>query len=157
MWSGSPFPNWTFQMSVLLTRSGIGNKAINRFCSCHLLQIPIALNFRSSDDEPLSNLMDCEPLRSVVACDSQTIAIRESQSHFSFRRAITSFDGLLKQAQHWYCIEWMALGPDNFATFARGVRDPTGARKAAITPVKLEVVHSERNLANLLSFDELQV
>jgi len=47
----------------------------------------------------------------------------------------------------------MALGPDNFATFARCVGDPSGARKATITPVKLEVVHSERNLANLLSFE----
>jgi hypothetical protein len=50
----------------------------------------------------------------------------------------------------------MALGPDNFASFARRVRDPSGARKASIIPVKLEVVHAERNLANLLSFEELK-
>jgi len=56
----------------------------------------IALKFRSSDNELLSNLMDCEPLRSVVACDCQTIPVRESQSQFSFRRTITSLDGLLK-------------------------------------------------------------
>src|SRR5580700_5365199 len=51
----------------------------------------------------------------------------------------------------------MALSPDNFASFARCVRDPPDARKAPTNPVKLAVVHAERNLANLLSFEELQV
>jgi hypothetical protein len=50
----------------------------------------------------------------------------------------------------------MALSPDNFASFARRVWDPSTARKASITPVKLEVVHAERSLANLLSLEELK-
>jgi hypothetical protein len=50
----------------------------------------------SSDDERLSDLMKCETLRPIVACDSQTITIRELESEFSFGRIIECFDCLLK-------------------------------------------------------------
>jgi hypothetical protein len=62
----------------------------------HWRNIAITLKFRSSNDERLSHLMDCEPLRSIVACDSQTVAVRESQFQVPFRRTIKCFDCLLE-------------------------------------------------------------
>jgi hypothetical protein len=49
-----------------------------------------------SDDERLSDLMNCETLRSIVACDSQTITVRELEFEFSFGRIIECLDCLLK-------------------------------------------------------------
>jgi hypothetical protein len=59
-------------------------------------KIAVTLKFRSSDDERLSNLVDCETLWPIVACDGQAITVRERKSQFFFRRTIKSFDGLMK-------------------------------------------------------------
>ena len=116
------------------------------------MKVSIALKFRSSNDQRLSNLMDCEPLRSIVACDSQMIAVRESQFQFPFRGTIARFDRLLEQTQHWYCIERVALSPDDLPSGARRINDPASAGKSTTAPINLEVVHAEGNLANLLPF-----
>jgi hypothetical protein len=49
----------------------------------------------SSDYARLSDLMNCETLRPVIACDSQTITVRELEFEFSFGR-LECFDCLLK-------------------------------------------------------------
>jgi hypothetical protein len=50
----------------------------------------------SSDDERLSDLMNRETLRPIVACNSQTITVRELEFEFSFGGIIECFDCLPK-------------------------------------------------------------